>query len=222
MTYRFDETQELLLLAIYEFYSLTDSDRPMTAEDMVGLITDEVSPMFAIQAIETLVERKLLGFRERSFPQTYEITGRGIAYVEGEIDNPSTFLSRHLARREHGEVGSRSRLSPANREDDQWQPLRIDRTSHEYSEATGVLERAVSVIESDNGYAANEPEERDQIVWSLKEGLKAIQEKLPSRAQMIALVVQPLKFMAKKFAETAMGEAAKAAIPKLIAWLASL
>lgn len=107
-------------------------------------------------------------------------------------------------------------------EESEWEPLPIDRRSPEYVSAVSALEGAFEIISGDNGYAATQPEERSQIVWSLKEGFRAIKEHMPSRAQVIALVVQPLRYMSKKFADTAMGLAAKGAVAKIIEWLAGL
>jgi hypothetical protein len=58
--------------------------------------------------------------------------------------------------------------------DNEWEPLPIDRETPEYEEAVEATEEAAQVVEQDNGYPANEPEERNQIVDSLKVGLQWI------------------------------------------------
>ncbi len=105
---------------------------------------------------------------------------------------------------------------------DVWEPLPIDRSNPEYSAAVDAVEQAVKVIEGDNGYAATHPDERNHIVWCLKEGLAAVKERLPSYAQVRSMIVAPLRFLAKKFAETVMGESAKLALAKVGEWLAGL
>lgn len=110
----------------------------------------------------------------------------------------------------------------ADDEEADWMPLPIDRSTAEYEEAIDALEAVVETIESDNGYAANDPGERNQIVWSLKEGLQAIKAHLPSWEQVQSMVIAPLKFIVEKFATSAMGEAAKAALPKILGWLSGL
>ena len=109
-----------------------------------------------------------------------------------------------------------------SRDDDIWEPLKIDRGTREYGEAVAAVEEALGVIESDNGYAASEPEERNQIIWSIREGIRTIKENLPSYAQIQSMVEQPLRFISKKFAETAMGEIAKKALGYLFTWLSGL
>ena len=78
------------------------------------------------------------------------------------------------------------------------------------------IEEVIETVAGDNGYGANEPEERSHILWSLNKGLKALKDALPSRNQIQALIVAPLNLLARKFAETSMGEVAKIAVARAI------
>ncbi len=169
----------------------------------------------------------------------------GLRYRPGEIDLSARSLADSGLVREafsmgDTDEGNHAAISPEGVEEAQelirdalaiedvevaepeWEPLPIDRRSPEYQSAVSELESTVEIISGDNGYAATQPEERDQIVWSLKEGLRAIKEHMPSRAQVNALVVQPLRYMSKKFGDTVMGVASKGAVAKIIEWLGGL
>ncbi|MBG20562.1 MAG: hypothetical protein CML31_11520 [Rhizobiales bacterium] len=102
--------------------------------------------------------------------------------------------------------------------DEEWAPLEIER-DEVLNEAIAASEEALSTIESDNGYSANEPEERDAIVHSAKGTLEALKSGTPSRAQVVSGLLQPFKYLAKKFADTSIGVAAKIAVEALLKWL---
>jgi hypothetical protein len=109
-------------------------------------------------------------------------------------------------------IATRSRSA----EDEPWEPLKIDRADVEYQTAVEVSEKAIETIEQNNGYAASEPEERNGIIKVMRGTLDAIKEGTPSRAAVKAGLLQPLRYIAKKFSDSAMGEVAKVAIGALI------
>lgn len=148
------------------------------------------------------------------------LTGHGLAAVEA-LEAPEAAPNLTESLFDHDGIDDIA-ADGVDGADDSWEPLKIDRRSQEYEQAVEVIEEALGVIEGNNGYATSVPEERGQIVWSIKEGLRAIKENLPSYAQVQSMVVQPLRFVSKKFAETAMGEIAKKALGHLFTWLASL
>ena len=146
-------------------------------------------------------------------------------YLISELDEEE-YLHRDEFDRTSDRVSSTSppNLSGQTEESSQdvWEPLPINRTQPAYEEAVSAFESAVGVIEGDNGYAVTEPDERNQIVWSIKEGLRALKELTPSRAQIRSMIVGPLQYVSKKFVDTAMGIAARDALLKLGEWLAGL
>lgn len=105
---------------------------------------------------------------------------------------------------------------------EEWEPLKIERDSTAYKDAVDASEAAVREIETSNGYAASEPEERNAVVASTKGTLEAIKTGLPSKQSIRHGLLAPLRFISKKFAETTIGEIAKIAVVKLMAWLAGL
>jgi hypothetical protein len=104
-------------------------------------------------------------------------------------------------------------------EEDTWSPLQIDRESAEAKDAIQKSEGALKEIEQSNGYASSDMEERNGIVTSIKGALDSIKLGSPSRQFIVAGLLAPLKFIAKKFSEASMGEAAKIAVAALVKWL---
>lgn len=103
--------------------------------------------------------------------------------------------------------------------DREWEPLPLERESKQAVEAIEKTEAALREIESNNGYAATQSEERNAIVESIKGTLSAIRRGFPSRDAIVAGLVAPLRYIAKKFADASMGDAAKAAVSAILKWL---
>ncbi len=165
----FGETQEQLLFLVWD-----DAYSP-NAEASVHAIGPYVPPdkseLVAKKAVDALVERGLMEWVDTRADGRFEITAKGLEYVEAQLEFEDSDIAQFAA---HLDAWGR-----ANKEaDNEWQPLPIDRSAPEYIEAVAELEGVVGVIEGDNGYAANEPDERNSIVWSLKQGLAAIKGRI--------------------------------------------
>jgi hypothetical protein len=131
--------------------------------------------------------------------------------TQGTEDAPSTSDGVSEAQQER-----------ALAEEQPWTPLKIDRDSEDFKEAVTASEAALREIEGSNGYATTEPEERNGIISVLRGTIDAIKKGSPSRAAVVHGLLWPLKFIAKKFAETTMGEISKVAAAKVMEWLSSL
>ncbi len=105
--------------------------------------------------------------------------------------------------------------------DEAWSPIPLERTGEKYESAVTETQKAYEEIKASNGYSQSEPEERDAVVWSLGEGLKQIKEGLPTKDQVVSMLVKPFKYISEKFAGAAIGEAAKVAVKALIDWITS-
>jgi hypothetical protein len=127
-------------------------------------------------------------------------------------------------------VGLRSKTSEAESQEvrstsdevqqAEWQPLKLERGTLS-EEAIATTEKAIQLIEADNGFAVAEPIVRDSIVSSVRSGLQVIKSTVPTRAQAHELLLKPLTYVAKKFADTSIGEVAKLALKALFAWFGS-
>jgi hypothetical protein len=121
------------------------------------------------------------------------------------------FSSRSIANSEDAKTSS----DVDNNYSDRWEPIKIDRAAIEFSQAIEASEAALREIESSNGYASSAPEERNAIVASIKGTLEATKEGNPSKSAVIAGLIRPLEYIAKKFSDVTMGEIAKIAVAKL-------
>ena len=195
--------------------------------DIGKLYDGSASKGYVIKCLDALAGNSLV----EASAGGYSITEGGILYVEKHLEDRESVVFNYG---NHGDpwlekqsVGPRDEDEPANSSNinlrhDEWEPLPIDRESPDYEEAIGTLDEAIGVVAGNNGYAESDPDERNNIVMSLRQGQTAITERQPSKAQITALVLQPLNFLARKFSESAIGEIAKVAAVKIIAWLASL
>lgn len=219
----------LIDVVLYKLYVETVSgDSSWFDHGDIGKLFDgSASKGYVAKCLDALAGKQLV----EASVGGYSITEDGILYVEKHLEDRESVVFNY---KNHGDpwlekqsVGPRDEDEPANSsvidlQEDEWQPLPIDRESPDYEEAIGTLDEAIGVVAGNNGYAESEPDERDNIVEMLRQGQTAITERQPSRAQIIALVLQPLNFLARKFSESAIGEIAKIAAVKIVAWLASL
>ncbi|MGA8498433.1 MAG: hypothetical protein WB764_23305 [Xanthobacteraceae bacterium] len=106
-------------------------------------------------------------------------------------------------------------------EEQPWEPLEIDRSNADYQHAIEVSEKAIEVIEQNNGYASSEPSERNGIVKTIRGTLDAVKEGSPSKALIREGLLKPLRYVAKKFADSAMGEFAKLAVLAILKYFFS-
>lgn len=102
---------------------------------------------------------------------------------------------------------------------DVWEPIKLDRQSPKYTEAVSAAEAALREIEGSNGYASSDPEERNGLVATIKGSLDALKNGAPSRQSLVHGLLKPLEYVVKKFTDSTMGEIAKVAVIKLIAFL---
>ena len=190
------------------------------------LFSGKVSEGYVSKSLDSLVNRELV----EAGSGGYSITGQGISHVEQSLEDKESTVFKYNkygdAWLDKQSVGARNEgdtanLSDAETEEDEWEPLPIDRESQDYKEAIGTLDEAIDVVAGNNGYAESEPDERNNIVESLRQGQTAIKERQPSKAQINALVLQPLNYLVRKFSESTIGEIAKVAAVKIVAWLAS-
>jgi hypothetical protein len=219
----FDIVRQLSLGVIYREF-VSDKANSVTATEVFNLLKQSVSKNILASSLEALRTDELLGPHSgfRNSESIYRITVRGIGQAESSVksgkgplfegyNNLDIFLAAHEQRQP-------SNLNPNN---DVWEPLPIERGNPTYERVLESIEAVVDRVEGDNGYAASAPEERQNILWSLRTGLDALKSKFPTRTQVSELLVKPLTFLSHRFAENAVGELAKRAINLILGWLFS-
>lgn len=214
--------QEAVLYELYIFAA--DSGGPLASIQVANLFSPPTPTMFAEKVLNILDKGEYIISSDIRLDigaeKKYEITYQGIKFVQDQLRDPTSMIANYAKEGYGWLVGDLPTITSPGEE--QWEPLLIDRESPHFDAAANELENVIEVIEGDNGYADSEPDERNHIVASLRHGLERMREGLPSLQQVRGLILGPLNFVAQKFVGTAMGVASKAAIEKIIQWIATL
>lgn len=95
-------------------------------------------------------------------------------------------------------------------ERDEWRPLPIDRSHPSYAQVISGMKTIVEETRADNGYAANFPEERNEILENLETGIRDLEEQHSvTRHFIYSKIVIPLNRLSKIFAVASIGALAK-------------
>jgi hypothetical protein len=227
-----DTTQHCLLDDIIRAFQIT-AEGDIVASNLLrneSILEQAVYKLKEIEAVEVDVDEyasPILG-RKKNLE---ELVNR---FDAGDMPVVNRFLkagARHrdwkvgalfnLQSKKQDAIAEDDSAPATNRGDEEsyWEPLPLERHTQEAIEAIETTEAALREIEQNNGYASTEPDERNGIVESIKGTLRAIKGGFPSKNVIVAGLLAPLKFIAKKFSEASMGEAAKIAVAALIKWL---
>lgn len=233
--YRLVPLSRIILCKLYFAHVNDDSREQFSVEDIRQMFSVPVSANMVRSAADYLRGEpyRETNYVTRHTPKagtkqySYKITERGIMHVEQEFRRRDSDLSYF---RQHGDdalddVAGIDSIFMTDEERaiaDPWIPLPIDREETSYAETVQELETAIEAIRGDNGYAAKEPAERNAILETLDAGLAWLKEKLPTRSQIMSLLIKPLSWVAARFPESVMGEASKRAAQKLLDYLSNL
>jgi hypothetical protein len=101
-----------------------------------------------------------------------------------------------------------------------WEPLPLERTDEALLEVAAKVDEAIAQIAADNGYAANEPGERDYVVQSLKSFSTTLKESAQITGMQIkTFAIDPLNTVIKRFEGAALELVAAAAKDSILSWL---
>lgn len=100
--------------------------------------------------------------------------------------------------------------------------VELDHNSREYQEATEAVERVIERVRSDNEYSATDPEDKEQRLAELEAGSTLLKSVRVRVTAVTAVLLSPLMYLAAKFLDTAVGEAASAALNFVKALLGAL
>ena len=95
MSYRFDETREIILLKVCEYYRDSETTSSLKKNEISVMAPPDISPMFAELAVDDLKESEYL-IQVQPFSDDYQISAGGIRYVESAIDDPTNFLHSYI------------------------------------------------------------------------------------------------------------------------------
>lgn len=217
-------TDALLFKAYMELYR-ENGLSTLLAPDLPQLFSIRVPRRLLDICAQGLLNGGLFEFVPKSEKPRLRITLNGIAAVETMLENKGSIASRMLVGGddvlyEIAGIGPTPLppLGVPTEAKDQWTPLKIDRESEEFKSVLAATEEALEKVRSDNGYAANAPEERKAILESLQAGIDRLKSAVTVE-QVRSLILGPLSYLARKFLDTGIGEVAKRAIAIVGDWL---
>lgn len=100
--------------------------------------------------------------------------------------------------------------------------VEIDENSPEWGAAQNALDETVSAVKASNEYAGTEPEDQKQRIAELESGKRILQAPRVRIEVVKSLLLPALRHLVTKFADTAIGMAAGAALVKLTEFLGRL
>lgn len=148
------------------------------------------------------VRRAIEGFENRRFVSASMSLGGG---EDGGIDvrltsdgfDEAEALAEKLGTSIGGDVGS----APASD-----RVVRIDHNSQTYRDADSAIQEALRLATESNEVAAAAPEEREQAIAELEGGRRLLKAVRVRADAAWAIIAPPLKWLASKFVDTAVGK----------------
>jgi hypothetical protein len=95
------------------------------------------------------------------------------------------------------------------------QTVELDHGAPEYQRATSALGAVTEAVRQSNDYASSEPEDREQRLAELEAGNRLLKAGRVRLAALVAVLLPALMYLANKFVDAAIGEAAAEAVAAL-------
>ena len=169
----------------------------------------KVAPIvFVDRALERLENGQfVVGHHAIGASSRYQISAKGIEYIQAQLDRPESVVSQF---HEKGIDWLNSDDVPAA---DRYVPL--DHNSPEYRDTVTAVEEVISTVKNANDY--DDTAEKRQVISALQAARTLLEEAKVRIGAVEALIAPVLKYLLKKFVDTAIGIAAKAALKALAA-----
>ncbi|MBL4863832.1 MAG: hypothetical protein JKY63_02910 [Rhodobiaceae bacterium] len=219
---KLDILAEATLLRLFLVAQTHDENTKIS--EVPGLFKLRITRKQTDLALEILKEKNFCSTEISGYAATASITKLGYLEVEHALEDPASFI---YAYQENGDqwLSETGGVITANSPDIEntssvdWEPLPVERDDPQLKKAVAALDTAITEIESDNGYSATEPDERNAVVSSLKTASEAL--KTQSQIyyfQFRSLIWEPLEKAGKRFGNAATGlsiQAAKEALKEV-------
>ncbi len=196
----FREFHEILLIA----FARADDKKPGEILDLKDIAEDaglQFRPGWVRKAAMYFRDH---GFLQDAFSMSPELDGGMEGYITAQgLEQAETLLSA----RGEPEVQQRDAGVPASD-----RHVQLDHNSPEYAKATETMSDVIEVVRANNEYAASEPEDHEQRLSELEAGAKLLGAVRVSVAGIAAVLLPALGYLAAKFADAAIGNAAGAAL----------
>jgi hypothetical protein len=216
MPERLSITDTLDAVRVYCYYSIQNDEEDVFDEiSLFDHLNGRVSKAMLRIALQELGKSEHLEARvQKNGARLYRATIKLLQTVEAFLAlkqlSPAEWLEQNVGK---------ATAATDNVSSDTWEPLKNESNASQKEEVISAIEDVVRQVEADNGFAANQPEARNSLIYSLKVGVKMLKEHTPSREQITANILKPLKYIGDLFAKHSIGELAKKAIEKLLLWL---
>ena len=214
---------------LFKLYRLAIEGTQQTGRDeLSALFEGKASTPVIKLAIEILVNsQKAKSIISQSITQ-YSISGSGYLLVEAFLEEKS-FYSIYSEKGDDwlfetgGVIDDEEADSSSSTEiEDAWEPLPLDRQNPALAQAIEKIDELIQAITQDNGYAANEPDERNYILSALRSGAQALRDQtVIYRMQFMGFIWEPIQRIATRFGPSAIGVLADAAKESIKEWLKS-
>lgn len=96
--------------------------------------------------------------------------------------------------------------------DEDWEPLPVEVPDDRAIEVEQAVQDTIDEVFKNNGYASTRPEERDTVLATLEAGKSALSSRRFTLGTIVETLRKPLKYLVKKFGDSAIGLAAKKAL----------
>ena len=161
-------------------------------------------------------------------PKKYEITMELLRKAE-EIKESDNTLGEIFGNELDGlsiptfeELPSTEPNDRAMDEIDIWEPLPLEASETEVTEAADEIEALVEAVRGDNGYSANQPEEQKSIIWALGSGVNALREGLVTRFAFENFLRNPLQKLIERFKDAAIQFSAQKVLEKILGFFSGV
>lgn len=214
------DLERLEIAVLVELYKAADTDDSFIySSTLKNLISPEMSDNIWNPLLEACNRNKYFERRGNSFLILPDGIRKIYAYQNNHDEDVEFYVSRPL------EFLAGVDAPPAFDATDYvdlWEPIPLSADNPIVADALAASEIALSTIEENNGYADSEPEDRNSVIASIRGTIESIRAGLPSRASVYSGLLAPLKYISKKFADSAMGVAAKTAVEAVIKLIVEL
>jgi hypothetical protein len=197
--------REVYDLTLYELYWMAadpDSREDIPPNDLFNLVLEtRASFAFFEAALEKLGLDSMI---ERSgiLPDTMQITNKGIYYVEGQLDEPDSFL---WAEDQSRAADQRSGIPASDRF------VRLDHNSAAYAGAIDAGNELIQAVRESNTYSEQDSPDKEQRLAELEAGYRLLSAERVNPHYAKSILLGVLAYLVGKFADEPIGELARVA-----------
>lgn len=199
MALRYRKVCDLVLYELYWFMAEPYSTEGVQTGIIYELMSDETSHVFFETAVDYLKNGGYVVVTG-ALPETIGITGKGVSYVDNNIDDINSFLSgvhqQRLLREQH-DIPAAGRY------------VELDHNKKEYKDAINAADQLMEAVRASNKYRDMDDADREQRLTELDAGYRLLNANRVNPTAVKAILFGVLTYLAAKFADEPIGELAK-------------